>query len=643
MEGKLIKAALRKDFFSKVSNFIDPQILAADFRPLWLALGEAHTRYEGDLSIDEIVDLYTQTRVITPAKERLLRLVVDKIKREEVVSEDLLFDLAKRLKEKQLARDIADRAIRIIDREGGGTFHEIATIAQGADNLTTVGQDEERENSARSSTSLPFLLSQGSSKNGLSWPLAPLQEKIGNVRGGNTILILGRPEVGKSSFIAKLAAGFLKQSGETVRGSGSHVQPGSNPGRVGHEDVAENTSSTASSGQETEKGKEGANLQAEASGRERQAAEEYHRAGTAEEVGGTGRVNGRELRGASISSPTILRQDQGSTTDEQVQQNQIREPEKHSSGPGTSGEGGSAQGTNLDEEGSSVGAISDSEDQRTSSGGRGGSAGSQGSSERQKVSSADQQAQCGIRASKEVYEPCRVAYLGNEEPTHQIALNIARAMFGKTTAELADLSPEEQSEWDSLRQNLFVYDVTGWSIGDVHAMCGIIRPHVVIVDQTDKLRPTGQCSIRNFTSSLGLTEDDIDRLGGCQPGSEGSRPLNVRDLSRDHSTWERMANLYPATREVAKLNGVVWFNVTQASAEAVGKTAVTYNDAANSRTDKGAESDVVIGLSALSLINATGEDEIQVNATVSKDKLSGWHGIIPFTFRSGNCEWLHDG
>jgi hypothetical protein len=88
---------------------------------------------------------------------------------------------------------------------------------------------------------------------------------------------------------------------------------------------------------------------------------------------------------------------------------------------------------------------------------------------------------------------------------------------------------------------------------------------------------------------------------------------------------ERLRMLYVKFREIAKRSNCLVIGVCQASADAEGKTIVTYDQAENSKTGKAAECDVFLGIGRTPMSGL--EENYSRWITCSKSKLdSGWKG-----------------
>lgn len=182
----------------------------------------------------------------------------------------------------------------------------------------------------------------------------------------------------------------------------------------------------------------------------------------------------------------------------------------------------------------------------------------------------------------------------NEEPGSR---TIARCVSAATGApfHVVKENPDVYREaWDGVRSNLTVVDATDFSISDLDTYCRDNQPDIVVLDQLDKLSISG-----NFQR-----QD------------------------------EALEALYGAARQIAKRHGVLIVAITQASYEAEGRSQVTYAMSSGSRTGKGAEADVVIGIGIDT--HSTGSrnphDIPSRELCLSKNKLGGDHSHVTCMF-----------
>jgi RecA-family ATPase len=121
------------------------------------------------------------------------------------------------------------------------------------------------------------------------------------------------------------------------------------------------------------------------------------------------------------------------------------------------------------------------------------------------------------------------------------------------------------------------------------AICKKKRPDILIVDQLDKVNVFGAYSRQD----------------------------------------QRLREVYKQAREIAKRYDIFVIGISQASADAEGKTKVTYSMMEESKTGKAAEADLIVGIGRRPTDdnNPEGDDRIRY-LTASKNKITGYHGTV---------------
>ena len=133
-------------------------------------------------------------------------------------------------------------------------------------------------------------------------------------------------------------------------------------------------------------------------------------------------------------------------------------------------------------------------------------------------------------------------------------------------------------------------DTVDWTIDDVNNHCEQHKPDILIIDQLDKVNVVG-----NFSR-----------------------------------TDEKLRAVYTGAREIAKRHDCCVIAISQASADAHGKTSISFDMMENSKTGKAAEADIIIGIGRNS--NSDAENKIRT-LCISKNKINGYHGEPSCTIR----------
>ena len=195
-------------------------------------------------------------------------------------------------------------------------------------------------------------------------------------------------------------------------------------------------------------------------------------------------------------------------------------------------------------------------------------------------------------------------YYANEEPGRKIMLNIRRAVTGETDAHIAESirNDIDNTQWLKAAENLKVRQIGTMGIDTIISRAKRDNPEVIILDQVDKL-----------------------------------------SLANGHNapSHERLRDLYMKTRQLAKDGDCLVINVSQASVIADEHNNVTYDMLDGSKTGKAGEADVIIGIGKRNFLT---EQPVDIRHQlryigVSKNKISGWHGLLPVNFDPTTNQW----
>ena len=151
----------------------------------------------------------------------------------------------------------------------------------------------------------------------------------------------------------------------------------------------------------------------------------------------------------------------------------------------------------------------------------------------------------------------KVLILGNEESTEDTLERAYGTSLGLTKSQIAEDRDKAAMIFKAKMQGkLVIYDTQDWDLQKVESAIAKVQPAAVFIDQLDKVEVTGKYN----------------------------------------STHEKLGEVYRRAREAAKRHNCVIWGVSQASNDATGKTRVTYDMMAGSKTNKAAEADIIIGL-----------------------------------------------
>ena len=184
----------------------------------------------------------------------------------------------------------------------------------------------------------------------------------------------------------------------------------------------------------------------------------------------------------------------------------------------------------------------------------------------------------------------KVHALVNEEPAVRTQMRLISCWTGMTKDEIVNDVDKAKEEWNKIKSNVKILDTVDWDLDQIDSHCKTHKPDILVVDQLDKVSISGSFA----------------------------------------RTDEKLRAIYTGAREIAKRNDCCVVAVSQASAEAHGRTELSFDMMENSKTGKAAEADIIIGIGRNS--NSDAENKIRT-LCISKNKINGYHGEPSCTIR----------
>ena len=180
----------------------------------------------------------------------------------------------------------------------------------------------------------------------------------------------------------------------------------------------------------------------------------------------------------------------------------------------------------------------------------------------------------------------KVCYVANEEVAKRTKLRAIQAYTGLTKEEIEFDPQVAAARYSGIKDRLIFADAQGWDIQMLDTYMKKQSMDCLIVDMADKIALT----------------------------------------TTFNSGHERLRELYYRLRELAKKHNCAVIGLSQASAEAEGKTRLTPTMLEGSKVGKISETDILFGLGKSD--DANNPDDPTRYITVMKNKISGWHGTV---------------
>ena len=202
IEIRLLNSVLSKEVYTNVAGIFNPSSFTDELEDIASAIIELHNNFNCDLDFDIIGQHLKSTKVNTTAKKLVLDEMVSKIVATKPVDTEVARKFIFNLARKRQRLDALNRLAQII--EGNEETHtDVISM------LSELPQ-EESDDAEIVGSDLKDLGEHYTLGGEFKFGISALQDAIGGLGRGNLAIVFGRPEVGKSSFIAHEVAGYIK-------------------------------------------------------------------------------------------------------------------------------------------------------------------------------------------------------------------------------------------------------------------------------------------------------------------------------------------------------------------------------------------------------------------------------------------------
>ncbi len=212
IELQLIRLLLNREFYLNHSDKINTKVFSTDVKNLVriIVYLQAHKKDDKDLVPADVYYMYEANQTVTVAKLELIKQLLEKLEQLPPISSDIALDIFIKLAEKEFARQIADKALGILQRdEDAGSLVELQEFVNSA-NIEVQQIDEDLYTTY--TTDITEIVENKkinglfTFKNGLEF----LNDYTGRLSRGHFVIVFAPTDGGKSSFIAQTLVGFLE-------------------------------------------------------------------------------------------------------------------------------------------------------------------------------------------------------------------------------------------------------------------------------------------------------------------------------------------------------------------------------------------------------------------------------------------------
>ncbi len=214
MESQLLKTLLCNDTFKTNRPRLKRSIFSEDAAELFDLMGMAHDRYNHDLSTDDLLSLWLADHPIATNSEKADFMdLLDDVRKSNEIAQDIAHDVIDKLWRKEIGRQVSSLGINMAegDNSAMGLLRAL---------LDRVAEDYSPDDFGDPTTKdLDTLLAKSSNDNRWEFNIRTLSRHLYGVGSGEFLIVLARPETGKTTFLVSLCAGpggFCEQGAKVL-------------------------------------------------------------------------------------------------------------------------------------------------------------------------------------------------------------------------------------------------------------------------------------------------------------------------------------------------------------------------------------------------------------------------------------------
>jgi len=212
IEVQVLGFMLNYDFYGRVKNIITRDMFEGRYATLFDTISYAHKNYATNLTRDQLDSLFMDRNPAMPqsAKHEVFEIISGL---SEHVSEagELEYDVVKNFWVRDRARQIGEKAIAIFTGESEH-FGELKTLID----MVEDGRMSDKTTYSEMDKGFSQLIQEETGEPDFPFEWQLLGEHLSGMDRGNLGIIFARPEVGKTTFCAFLAAGYIKLKQKVV-------------------------------------------------------------------------------------------------------------------------------------------------------------------------------------------------------------------------------------------------------------------------------------------------------------------------------------------------------------------------------------------------------------------------------------------
>lgn len=212
IELQVLGFILNKQFYDKVKNIIARDMFEGRYATLFDTISYGHKNYDTNLSREQLTALFMDRNPAMPssAKQEVFD-IIGQLSEHVSDSGDLELDVTKNFWVRDRARQIGEKAIAIFTGESEH-FGELKTLID----MVEDGRMSDKTTYSEMDKDFVQLMEEETSEPDFPFTWDLMSEHLAGMDRGNLGIIFARPEVGKTTFCAFVAASYIKQKHKVV-------------------------------------------------------------------------------------------------------------------------------------------------------------------------------------------------------------------------------------------------------------------------------------------------------------------------------------------------------------------------------------------------------------------------------------------
>jgi KaiC/GvpD/RAD55 family RecA-like ATPase len=203
MELRLLHSLVHKEIYADCIDIVSPTAFSEDLQDIAEAIQHCHDEFTTGVDLDVVQEYLRTQKVSTTAKDGLLEVLFDKIRQVDPVDKGVARKFIYNIAVRDQRLTALDTLARIIEKNEESHEEVVSILSKHSVEDTNEGEIVPSD--------LKELEAFYNVQNKYPFNIPMLQRQIGGLAKGNLAIVFGRPEIGKSSFVASMVAEYLKK------------------------------------------------------------------------------------------------------------------------------------------------------------------------------------------------------------------------------------------------------------------------------------------------------------------------------------------------------------------------------------------------------------------------------------------------